>query len=444
MSPSINDEAMDDAAVRSDWVPADDYVSPHFMAQENEKVWSQVWQIACREQELPDVGSYLTYEINDFSIVIVRTKNGIRAYHNVCPHRGRQLVGDRGVITGFQCRYHFWKFDLDGNNVEVVDRSDWNCLLDDKDIALKRVHVANWGGWIFISLAENPAPLEDFLGEIWKRLSAYRLEEMSILWHRTIEFPCNWKVALEAFSEGYHVQATHQQLLDYNDDRTYSEGLGDHGLFSYPRLRGLAQGSPRTINPPREDVRHTLVEYFDTMIRDLNAMFTQREADEIRRLPDEVSADASYEEVITAFRRLQREAAEKSGVELPQLAPEQLKSAGGSYHIFPNMVILPMPLAALYYRARPNGSPDSCIFDIIALERWAPGKEPKWEREFSNDPKDRDFWGLVLLQDFSNMAAVQRGMKSPAFKAARTNPKQEVAISNFHKALHAYIDGSRP
>jgi phenylpropionate dioxygenase-like ring-hydroxylating dioxygenase large terminal subunit len=424
-------------------VSARDYLSDEVFRAEAEKVWPHVWQLAGREEELKAVGDYLTYEINDESVVVIRTANGLRAHHNVCPHRGRRIVEGCGHTGKLHCRFHNWQWDLEGRNTQLPDREEWCGGLRDQDVALKPVCVDTWAGFIFINFESNPEPLHSYLGAVVDKLTPYKLEEMRYKTYRQITFPCNWKVALEAFNEGYHVQGTHRQLLDYNDDRTTSAALGQHAFFGYPVRTGLGQGSPRLGKPLRDDVRQALVDYYMMMVRDLDAMFTRREAEEIKRLPDEVPPGSSIRDVMLAYRRLQREAAQKSGVSYPELTNEELTAAGGSFHIFPNMIVLPMPMALLGYRVRPNGSPDSCIFEVFALERWAPGQEPHWEKRVCNDPNKVDFWGLILTQDFSNMAAVQKGMKSAAFKDAMPNPAQEVAVLNFHRMLHDYMDGDR-
>src|SRR5579862_9190891 len=86
-------------AVRPDFVPADHYLSSDFLRREKERLWTKVWQIACREEELPKVGNFITYDIMDESIVVVRTApNELKALHNVCKHRGRRLVDGSGQI----------------------------------------------------------------------------------------------------------------------------------------------------------------------------------------------------------------------------------------------------------------------------------------------------------------------------------------------------------
>jgi phenylpropionate dioxygenase-like ring-hydroxylating dioxygenase large terminal subunit len=424
-------------------VPARGYISIEVHKAEVEKVWPNTWQLVGREEELKSIGDYITYEINDESVVVLRTANGLRAHHNVCPHRGRRIVEGCGHTAKLHCRFHNWQWDLEGRNTQLPDRDEW-CGLRDVDVALKPVHVDTWGGFIYIHFQPNPEPLLAYLGEVVNKLAPYKLEEMRYKTFRQITFPCNWKVALEAFNEGYHVQGTHRQLLDYNDDRTVSKALGRHAFFGYPVRTGLGQGSPRLGKPLRDDVRQAVVDYYLMMIRDLDAMFTQREAAEVTRLPDEVPPGSTIRDVMLAYRRLQQEAAQKSGVSYPALTNEELTSAGGSFHIFPNMIVLPMPMALLGYRVRPNGSPDSCIFEVFALERWAPGQEPKCEKRVCEDPTNVDFWGLILTQDFSNMAAVQKGMRSSAFGQAQPNPVQEIAVLNFHRVLQEYIDGEQP
>ena len=84
--------------------------------------------------------------------------------------------------------------------------------------------------------------------------------------------------------------------------------------------------------------------------------------------------------------------------------------------------------------------PDKCIWEVYSMQRYPEGQEPKVEQEWSMDHSDKEFWGLILTQDYSNMAEVQKGMKSRAFKGARPNPKQEAAVINFHRALGHFLD----
>lgn len=103
-------------------------------------------------------------------------------------------------------------------------------------------------------------------------------------------------------------------------------------------------------------------------------------------------------------------------------------------------MVLPYFDGAIWYRARPNGDdPDTCIYDIWSLKRYAPGKEPPLERKHI-DVRNGEKVCLILDQDIANMSRVQRGMKSSAFKVARPNPVQEVEIANFHRVVEEMIN----
>ena len=126
--------------------PVDAYTSREYAEAEADKLWAKVWQHAGRVEEIPSVGDYLTYEICHDSILIVRTApNSIKAYHNVCPHRGRRLVrvpeganGARGNAGKqlFFCGYHGWSFNLEGENAELMNREDWQGTLTDERTCL--------------------------------------------------------------------------------------------------------------------------------------------------------------------------------------------------------------------------------------------------------------------------------------------------------------------
>jgi hypothetical protein len=155
----------------------------------------------------------------------------------------------------------------------------------------------------------------------------------------------------------------------------------------------------------------------------------------------EMPKDTSPDEMLGALFTYMVEEEEKSGRGWPAITPEQMGKAGADWHIFPNMIFLQQPTSLLGYRARPMpGDPDRCIFDIYALERYAPGTEPQDVRvQTCDDLLSVDDWGLILVQDFGNMAAIQSGMKSRRFRGARPNPRQERAVSNFHRVLHRFM-----
>ena len=445
--------AVNRSAVRADFVPKDAYLSPEFARLEALRIWPKVWQVACRLEEIPAIGDFVTYDILDESIIVVRTGvTEIKAFFNVCQHRGRRLTAGCGHAKNFMCRYHGWTWRLDGALAKVLDHGDWQGCADmqNEDLRLADVKVDTWGGFVFVNMDPQCEPLAEFLAPMPAYIDCFEFEALRYRWYKSIRLPCNWKVALEAFNEGYHVAATHPQLLNMaGDDVTRSFAMGKHAMFAYPTsTRPLGAPSPRTGKPMPEDLRPGLVAFYQEMEDTLKAIFTARDNEAVRRVMTEVPPGTPPMDVFLKGMEFQKEAAIACGAGWPNVTLEQFGKAGTDWHVFPNLVFLMWPDGVLAYRARPDlKDPDYCIYDIWSLVRYAPGAEPPLKREFYYGPNDWqenvvENFGLILSQDFQNMGEVQRGMKSRGFRGSRTNPLQESAISNFHKTVHGYVYGA--
>jgi phenylpropionate dioxygenase-like ring-hydroxylating dioxygenase large terminal subunit len=440
------------STVRADFVPTEHYTSREFLQREKERLWPKVWQVACREEEVPAAGSFVTYDIGDESITVVRGSDSrIRAFFNVCQHRGRRLTKGCGKMNRFHCGFHGWQYRLDGSIERVLDRDDWTGCgnFGDADLSLKEVRADVWGGFVFVNPDRDAEPLAAYLDPVPHYLDPFELERMRYRWYVSVKVPCNWKVAVEAFNEAYHVSATHPQLLPtYGNDVSRTRTFGRHGNFFYPidPSRPLGAPSPRTNLPVPEDLRPSIIEYYDTYHQTLRAIFSERDVEAARRLMTEVPAATPGPMLLMKLLEFQREAAIAAGAGWPDISLEQLGAAGIDWHIFPNLVMLPYPDGVLAYRALPDAdNPNICLFDVYALQRYAPGAEPELTRQyFYGDDDWRTFEKVspILQQDFNNMGEVQRGMKSQGFGGARTNPLQESTVSNFHRVLCDYLDAA--
>lgn len=429
-------------SIRDDFIPKAGYVSYDFARLEAEHLWPKIWQIACREEEIPLPGNFVTYDIGQDSIVVLRSNEGqIRAYFNACPHRGRRLVRGQGHVKQIQCRFHGWKWDLDGKNASVLDRQDWGSCLADDEIALTPVHSDTWGGFVFISMEDSPQPLNEFLDPVNRLCKNYEFERMRYRWYKTVRLDCNWKTAIEAFNEGYHVAQTHPQLLNYFDDYTNSKSYGKHSAFWYPSYPPVQQ-SPRLSKQAPTDNRSLILAYVEEFDKNLMAMVTPRSYEAAQRMYSELPPTATMEEALMKWSELTREAAESEGAGWPPVTMDDIKNSHADWHIFPNTVFLHGNIdGLLWYRARPfNDNPNECLFDVWSLVRYAPGAEPSLTREYYNNWREHDGWGRILKQDFQNLEEVQRGMNVRSFKASRTNPVQERAVSNFHRTLHEHLE----
>jgi phenylpropionate dioxygenase-like ring-hydroxylating dioxygenase large terminal subunit len=444
----------DPAPIRDDFIPASDYIAPEMLRLEKEKMWPKVWQIACRVEEIPKVGDFVNYKIFDDSILVTRTgPDRIQAFYNTCQHRGRKLRDEeKGHAGQWYCRFHGWKYNLDGSINYVHDRDDWAaCPLKDEELSLKEVKVGTWAGWVFINQDPDCEPLDSYLGEVKTALDPFEWETARMAWHETIIAPVNWKVVIEAFNETYHAGATHLIGFRYTGVRGPGAAHGRHSMF-FPeyKARGPAEYlDPETGNwvqakTAAEGIwaaqRHQYRTLFALTLDPLMAA--------CERLKDECGADYPPEKLGPRLMELHKEELAKRGVDWPKnLDQAALDRAGTDWHIFPNSVILPSADSALWYRMRPNGDdPDSCIFDIWSLGRYAPGEEPKVTRGETVGFEAFRGKNPFLEEDFDNMEAVHEGMKSRGWSGARTNPVQEIQTVNFHRALHAYVygDGWKP
>ena len=438
-------------AVTDNFIPRGDYVSPEFARAENARLWPKVWQMACRAEEVAEPGSFVVYEILDESVIIVRAEDGaLRAFHNVCPHRGNQLVAHSGTVKGFVCGFHGWAWSLAGENIFVKDEGDWaGCpRMQKEDLHLKAVKIGEWGGFVFINLDPNCESFETFIAPVPTFLDCLEFETMRFVWYKTMPLAGNWKTAMESFMESYHVYTTHAQVISYLDEISVSYERGKHGSHGYPNARLLGLPSARSDLPPPADLRQAYVQAIDDLAQQTGGPVARvgagspRSAEAVKRVLTEVGADATIGEIHLAGLRFMQEAAEADGAGWPTVSAEQGANLGVDWNIFPNMVLVFALDSTLVFRARPDrDDPNKCLFDMWGLMRVAPDKAPPLKREYYDDWKaHRDRIPPLLVQDLRNIEKIQRGMSSSAYEGARINPVQERQIYNHHRVLRQYLE----
>ncbi|MFM9977552.1 MAG: aromatic ring-hydroxylating oxygenase subunit alpha, partial [Sphingomonadaceae bacterium] len=203
------------AVTDPEMIPAARSYDEAFFKLENEKLWPHVWQMACRLEEIPEVGDYVEYTILEKSVIVVRTKSGVKAFHNACRHRGVRLATGPGncKTTGFICPFHGWRYNMDGANTFVFGKQVFNAaLLEHAEIDLVPCRVEFWAGCAFINFDDSAPSLLDSLGPVVERLNARNVDKLKMDWWYATVLPTNWKLAMEAFQEGYHTMKTHPQL----------------------------------------------------------------------------------------------------------------------------------------------------------------------------------------------------------------------------------------
>ena len=417
-------------------VPRARYTSPEFAALELERVWGRVWQVACREEEVPEPGDFCEYVIGDQSILVVRSDDEtIRAFHNTCLHRGTRLAEGTGHLPDacLRCRYHAWRYDLDGRLAEVVDADEFDPIPPGTGLA--PVRVGRWGGFVWVSLDPEAPPLLEYLEPLPTLLAPYHLDRLRLRTYLSTVLPANWKVAVDAFNEGYHVQGTHPQLLPWTDDVSLEyEPLGIHAHYGrLPNARRQLRPSPRLGLAPGDYDEGEILENF---IRGLGGLFYR---DEQALVAEIRAAGLDGETMLRHYQKGRRALLEARGVAVDVFTDDQLTSADDVF-FFPNMVGPIYPGIAIVFRVRPNGlDPDSCIKDTWFLQWPDEGAEPRRaERRFFADWTERD-WGEITNQDYANMAHVQIGMKSRGGPALRLNRRQESNLLHMHRVIDRYL-----
>jgi phenylpropionate dioxygenase-like ring-hydroxylating dioxygenase large terminal subunit len=391
------------------------YISREFLRLEFERMWSRVWQVAGVAADLAKPGDYFTYQIGNDSILVVRQIDGVRAYHNVCRHRGTMLCESAaGHARSFRCPYHHWEWEIDGRLKAIPLREKFPQIRGDDDLGLREIAVCVWAGFVWVNFATSPERLEDYLDGIGPMVDAYRIDDYALIEDQTIEIECNWKVAVDANSEYYHIRTVHPELVSLYDERqTSARTCGRHTLIFAPF------GIPSSSLPVSS--RET--------VNDMLRFFLQEAGIEPER----------FTGTGTEVRRAVQKHLRQSGdYEFSDLSDEQLTDYH-SYLIFPNVVFNMFGLRLVVVRYRPHPSdPERVLLDQQQFLRTRKG-EPCAAR-----PSHRQFRqgegsaGLVSDQDASMMVRVQKGLRSNG-RTEILLGDAELGIRQFHHVLDEYL-----
>jgi len=209
-----------------------DSISPAYYELERKAIFEKTWLNVGRVERLPRNGSYFTKELDaaGTSVVVIRGKDGeVRAFHNICRHRGNKLVWNdypreetSGTCRQFTCKYHGWRYDLDGSLTFVQQESEFFDL-DKEDYGLVPVRCEVWEGFVFVNLDADAAPLENYLGELAAGLGGYPFHEMTSVSTFRAEVGSNWKLFIDAFMEFYHAPVLHARQAVADESRKLQE-----------------------------------------------------------------------------------------------------------------------------------------------------------------------------------------------------------------------------
>ena len=190
-----------------------DYTSEAVYEEERERLFFAGWVCIGRAQEIAAPGDYLVRDVVGESVFVVRNRDGeLRAFYNVCRHRGTAVVEEAcGQAVRFQCPYHAWIYDLEGNLVRAKHTDDLDDF-DPKDFGLVSVRMETWQGFVFVCVSPETAPLAEWLGDLPPHLARFDFGRLRAAHTETYEVDANWKFIAENYSECYHCPGIHPQL----------------------------------------------------------------------------------------------------------------------------------------------------------------------------------------------------------------------------------------
>jgi phenylpropionate dioxygenase-like ring-hydroxylating dioxygenase large terminal subunit len=410
-------------------VPASRYTSPEFAALELERLWPHVWQVACSTDHVRDPGDFFEYTAGKISVLIVRGDDGaLRAFQNVCLHRGNELCNGAGSgLTELRCKYHRWCWDLTGRLSEVPSRKGFGVIRND-DYGLFPVQVDSWGPMVFVNLDMQAESLADFLAPVPDDAAWLRSEELVCQAVVSVPLPCNWKTGIDAFSETYHVQGIHRQMIASTDDVNSPQHTWErHGKL----------GQPYGVPSPRLRDGATNQEIWESFV----ATQGGRAGDWSEENPGPHPPLAAGETMRDLIARLIRETAAAKGADLDAYNDAQVIDLH-QYNLFPNVspVFLAEGLSLL--RSRPGTTPDDCVLDFFHFPRVSdPDARTNAARPVDVTlPPDqaKDALGLVFRQDIENLERAQRGLHQPGFTHL-TLSQEEPRIIGLHRNLERYL-----
>jgi phenylpropionate dioxygenase-like ring-hydroxylating dioxygenase large terminal subunit len=411
-------------------LPVERYITREFHNLEKEKLWPKVWQMVCREEDIPEVGDHHVYELIDQSVLVTRSsEHEIKGFINSCLHRGRLLRDEGGCVNEFRCPFHGATWALDGSFKGIPCQWDFRHL-ESQDMRLPEVRVDTWGGFVFINFDRDAIPLEEYMGVFQDHFSRFPLHDYYKGIHVQRVVQCNWKVGAEAFMESFHTVETHRQILTFTGDaNSQYDTFGDNVSRSVTPM-GVA--SPHLSGIDEEAVMRDILKLSGRMARD---------SDEGMDMPEGITARKYVGD-------MNREIFEQvSGEDLSDATLAELEDAI-LYSLFPNFQVWIGYHGNIVYRFLPNGDdPDSCIFDVMLLMRYPKGEKRPPAVPVHRLATDLPFaaaeelgaLGPVFDQDDSNMGSVQRGMKASRKGAVSLASYQESRIRHLHQTLDKYL-----
>jgi carnitine monooxygenase subunit len=410
-----------------------------------DRMWTVTWQFAGLTHDLAETGDYFMIEVGRESIIVLRTApgdEGVKAFYNVCPHRGNRIVHQRFGSIGehgcFQCDFHGWTFDREGRNVRIKDEEIFRAETIAHRPGLKEMRCGVWNTLVFISMAEDGISLDDHLNVMKDHVGVFPLDKFRVIGDFETEWDANWKTALDAFIEFYHADEVHPEVIPFSATHETQYDLYDHGLSRMIIPYGFVSG--------RHEDRDTVNPFLQMYVQFFGGN------------PEDYAGIKGYE-YWKALADAKRKWAARHGYSdfFDQLDDRRVTD-DWNYFVFPNITINYFAEALLIQIFRPHPTdPEKSVYRAISLNLPVPGSNecvvdiasigpsatsaPGWDgsrRPDVRQPRTLEDFGSVLAQDAVRVPTVQKGIRSKAFDAILLGDS-EIRIRHYHAEIDRYL-----
>ena len=414
-------------------VDVDRYVSQDYHDREAAELWPRVWQMACRLENLPNVGDHVVYEVCDLSIIVVRVSDagadgdavtGIRAFHNSCLHRGTTLVEGSGNVAFFKCPFHGFAWSLDGTFRGMPAPWDFP-QVNTEEFCLPEAAVAVWGGFVMVNPDWSAEPFDQFASPLPDHFAPYPLDDRYVAYHACQVVDANWKTTQEAFMEGYHIATTHPHTVRFANDLDCAYDV--YGPNVSRLIQALAVPANHLID---QVTQHEIASVVQRMLP----------ASDRIEVPEDVAARPWLAERFRASLGSQWRADLSAASEAEMLDSIQ-------YFLFPNFFPWAGYAIPITYRFRPwEHDPNRSLMEIMLLHpipsdgEWTTA-EPHWlepGETWCNAPGFEQL-GMVIDQDMANLPRIQRGLRAASHRHVTLSDYQEIRLRHFHSRLDTYL-----
>ncbi|MFN5086635.1 MAG: aromatic ring-hydroxylating oxygenase subunit alpha [Novosphingobium sp.] len=366
-------------------LPAGRYTSPEYFALEQAHIFRKAWLFAAHIDEIPEPGCFMRWDNAGEPLIIVHGMDGeVRAFYNTCRHRGAPVVTvDRGKSPRLMCGYHNWTYKTDGTLVGVPETRDF-LNLDLTCRSLIGVRCERFGNVVFVNFDDNAVPLLEWLGPLAEEWAEFGFDRVRLAARHSFDLKCNWKVAMEANMEVYHVPFIHPDTVaPLVDSKRNFNTLYPHG-----HARMLAPPPPQT---NREHVRA-------------------------------IDSPPEWQQIETVG--------------------ELGRTCTQSYTLFPNWV---SPLSSYFIPPLvfwPTSLTTTRLELVTMALDWGDGPAPDlWTVPDASQPNGRAM-SSIIQEDTQFGEAIQRSMESSGFRSVPLS-YQEARIYYFHQNCDAMIGAER-